>query len=54
VNGKTKTMVFVVNNCVSKTYVSKKRVFVKIHSAVSAIGQGTPSLSFGLSSFGLV
>jgi hypothetical protein len=35
VNGKTKAMVFVVNNSVSKTYVSKKRMFVKIHSAAS-------------------
>jgi len=35
VNGKTKSMVFVVNNSVSKTYVSKKRMFVKIQSAVS-------------------
>ena len=48
VNGKTKSMVFVVNNSVSKTYVSKKRMFVKIQCR-EPHGQGTPSLSFALS-----
>jgi len=45
VNGKMETMVFVVNDSVSKTYVSKKQVsvFAKIRSAVSTYGQVTPS-----------
>jgi hypothetical protein len=43
VNGKLETMVFFVNDSVSKTYVSKKQVFAKIHSAVSTYGQVTPS-----------
>jgi hypothetical protein len=43
VNGKLETMVFFVNDSVSKTYVSKKQVFAKIRSAVSTYGQVTPS-----------